>query len=267
MRVSLCGGTPTTLAPVVGVPLGVAVDATSVYWTAAPGPHTTGTVMKVPVGGGTPVTLASGQATPLAIAVDSTSVYWTNFGSADGWTASGPGPANGNGAIMKIPLGGGVPTTLASVPYDAPQSIALDATSVYWTTYYGGAVMKAPLGGGAPTTLNYGPPLGFGIAVDSTSVYWLGGHAIRKVPLSGGAVSTLATFGDDDGVGIAVDSTNVYCTVDLAVLSVPLSGGTLTTLASGPPVAPVFISVDRTGVYWGNDGSPINGCTVMKLAL
>ena len=57
-------------------PLGIAVDATSVYWTNYEG----GTVQKVGLGGGTPVTLASGQATPYDIAVDATSVYWTNLG-------------------------------------------------------------------------------------------------------------------------------------------------------------------------------------------
>ncbi len=53
---------------------GLAVDGTSVYWTA----ELAGTVVKMPIGGGLVTTLASGQDYPYAIAVDDTSVYWTN---------------------------------------------------------------------------------------------------------------------------------------------------------------------------------------------
>lgn len=64
---------------------GIAIDATSVYFTVDDG-----TVRKVPLGGGPPVTLASCRSHPLAIAVDATSVYWTE-------TAG-----DGTGSVMKV---------------------------------------------------------------------------------------------------------------------------------------------------------------------
>jgi hypothetical protein len=82
MKIALSGGTPRTLASNQG-PVGIAVDATSVYWTDWTDSGE-GTVMKVPIGGGDPTTLASGQSSPSCLAVDETSVYWTAGTGDDG---------------------------------------------------------------------------------------------------------------------------------------------------------------------------------------
>jgi len=71
---------------------------------------------------------------------------------------------------MKVPLDGGSPTTIVSNQV-TPGTIAVDSTTVYWTTNR--AVMKAPLHGGTVITLAADQDAPDAIAVDSASVYWV----------------------------------------------------------------------------------------------
>ena len=70
----------------------------------------------------------------MGVAVDSTNVYWVNAGDFTGSLG---------GTVMKMPLGGGIPTTLAS-GQAKPLKVAVDSTSVYWTNAVNaaGTVMK-----------------------------------------------------------------------------------------------------------------------------
>jgi len=121
------GGTPVALANPLSEPQGIALDATNVYFTTE-----AGEVVSVPKGGGASVTLASTPGTALAIAVDGANIYWIASEPTDGATSS----------VLKVPVGGGSVTTLASMQptVDAPLSVAVDETSVYWATSNG--VMK-----------------------------------------------------------------------------------------------------------------------------
>jgi hypothetical protein len=172
----------------------IAVDETNVYWTATDN----GQVLTCPEAGcnGAATVLASGQAIPQDLAVDATNVYWVNLGPpvADGDLMV---PYYTNGQIMKCALGGcnNNPTVLAAVSPAWLGAIALDATSVYWTsatststppTSPNGQIMRCSNsgGGGTPTVVastdtipsngigGGGTQPSPGIAVDDTRIYW-----------------------------------------------------------------------------------------------
>jgi len=152
--------TPQIAASGLTVPTGLALNATTLYWSNQLDPaEDGGTVFAVPVAakdGGASVTLAAEPDLPLYIAIDTNNVYWTD------WT---------DGAVVAAPLSGGAPVTLAG-GRTHPWGITVDATNVYWTDWGDGTVMEVPLVGGAVTTLAQQQVSPLTIAVDAKSVYW-----------------------------------------------------------------------------------------------
>jgi hypothetical protein len=81
-------------------------------------------------------TIASGAGwAPTAIAADDTSVYLA------GCDLKCAGPSSISGNLVKFPLAGGAPLTLATGLTSA-SAIAVDSTSVYWADLPVGTVMK-----------------------------------------------------------------------------------------------------------------------------
>jgi hypothetical protein len=130
VKVPIAGGTPVTLAP-LEADVAITVDATSVYWIGAEAGGS-GALKKVPIAGGATTTLASQlPSTPTGsqLAVDDANVYWTNTPFGDG------GPPT-SCTVMRVPIAGGAPTTLAA--NRSPMTgLALNATSVIWSEWNG----------------------------------------------------------------------------------------------------------------------------------
>jgi hypothetical protein len=129
---SIAGGVSVTIASgtaIDGDPTNmaanVAVNATGIYWGAPSG------IQGVLKGGAaTTIVVGQGPENASSMTVDDSDVYWLHSGD-----------------VMKAPLSGGPPITLAT-GQDNPGCIVVDATSVYWGTAsqtqrtYVGEVMK-----------------------------------------------------------------------------------------------------------------------------
>jgi hypothetical protein len=127
------GGTVKNVAKEVCGLLGLAADATAVYWTEFDAEAGVGRVMKqnAPFTG-TAIVLDQLAIRPTFLAIDEGSVYYT---------AGGPGDA---GIIVKIPKFGIGPRRTLAVEQQFPVTPTVDATHVYWATLLDGEVKRVP---------------------------------------------------------------------------------------------------------------------------
>jgi sugar lactone lactonase YvrE len=192
-----------------------------------------------------PVVLASGGY-PYGIALNPTHVYWA---------------AQIQG-VMRVPLAGGTAEQIAAA--DTPQAVALDGQSVYWTAK--NTVAKTDLGGGrvnsiVDTTSKTGP---WGLAVDSTTVYWANQVAapgfLQTVPTGGGPPSALAN-GLVAPDGVVVDETTVYWAngtnqqVEGSIMAMPKAAVGTPIIFAAHQQGPRALALDAKNVYW-TDSAP-----------
>jgi hypothetical protein len=196
-----------------------------------------------------PVVLTTGQPDVLFLAVNATNLYWTTD------------PAT----VVTMPIGGGSPTTLFSGPTSL-EGIAVDATSVYFSTYVEDTILTLPLAGGSPTTFASGLARPLGVAVDATNVYFADfDGSVVEIPLAGGSPVTLtpmpAGFANF-ATGIAVNASNIYWSSGTTLNEMPLAGGVSADLVDGQDDA-FGIALDDTNVYW----TTLYGGVVQKMPL
>jgi hypothetical protein len=135
--------------------------------------------------------------------------------------------------------------------------MAVDATSVYWST--DATVMKASVPQGTIATVLANRSGVSSIALHGGEVYLTtsDGGEVMTVSVSGGQPSMLAT-GQYGATSIAVSATSVYWlhhggAADMgwggSIMSVPVTGGTPATFASDV-YSPGGVVADDAGVYW-----------------
>jgi hypothetical protein len=178
------------------------------------------------------------------------------------------------GVILKVPVGGGTPTTFASGAI-YPLSLSLDSTNVYWVAQGGGsgssgAVLAATLDGGSVSTLAYDLEEPTFLAVSGPWVCWveLGTDMLKGKNLVNGETLNLSPGGNP--ANLAVNSSEVFWSNGMmagSVNSAELDGGPGgMTLATGL-VYPGGIAADDTNVYWANGGSDGHGQSVMQVPI
>ena len=111
-KISLAGGAVTTLASSAHTQE-LAVDENNVYWVDSMDKQ----IRSVPVDGGPVALLGTTPYLPMGLAQDAANLYISSF--------------DANGAILKVAKTGGNPQVIAS-GHGFVQSLAVDASSVYW---------------------------------------------------------------------------------------------------------------------------------------
>jgi hypothetical protein len=236
----------------VGTP--IAVDDKNVYWVAQGQVPDEDLVMQTPRAGGMAVTLAHGS--PISIVSDGANVYW-----GDGeMTTTGL-----TGRIVSVPVDGGGITTLASAY--VPSCIIADESAVYWTDHGGYIGIVPKIGGTATTMMVGGSAQPESIAIDATNIYWTGegvysaskngGDQVTLLPAStavGGGCQSLALQGNALFLINSPDPSSFGLSTQVA--TIPATGASAATVvvSDGGPYARTVAS---SNVYWIGLGSAI----------
>jgi hypothetical protein len=261
-RLELAGGATTTLAVRVEGLNGLALSGGRVLWSDAVGDSAEGCVgpgvlwalVAADKQGGNvrELTEAPGCGViPGVLAANSTDAYWVT--SSSGFNTQ---------QILKVPLDGGVPTTVHTVESRRIRAIALDVDHLYWVESNEPEsvdVKRCPLASCEPgaaetihTTLSAGMYGNMALTADRVVFgmrrYALAGDVIVSVPKSGGDATDVATL-SSLALAVATDSSSVYWLDESSLNRVALSGGPVTRLVQGL-VEPASLVIDGDRVVW-----------------
>jgi hypothetical protein len=191
------------------------------------------------------VVLAHATGTPTDIAIDSTYVFWSND----------------DGSVWRVGKNGAGATALVSGLPDGIGRIAIDSTSVYFTTQNTGVVYAVGKDGSSRTTIAISQGDLEGVAAGLGGVYWLAnstannGTVVRGILADGGAYDITTVYPGRGYLNeMALDGQNAYWGENYGqVQQAPGDGGTSTKLA-GCSQGVGALAVDATRVYWSSTG-------------
>lgn len=187
-----------------------------------------------------PIALTTGEGEVYGVANDATHVYFTSF--------------TGN-FVARVAKTGGLSQKLATTRTFLARKVAVNATHVYWSADDSpGVVARCPLTGcvAAPEVLAT-PDRPFGLALDSTSVYWADRNSatLSRRPIGGGAEVAVATSLGGLPIAAAVDNGSLFWIVDFtgSVQGAASDGGTFRVGVNGTSGRDLVLN--KTDVYWG----------------
>jgi hypothetical protein len=228
-------------------------------------------ILGINLPGGSTFAFASGTSGVMAIATDANNVYWID---SEGVKQAGIS-SFGAGPIISLATEG-VDYQSGLSPAVPALGIALDSTSVYWTTGTGDTVLRAPIAGdggvGGPITVATGVGgTASSLAVYGGYVYWLDlgpASEVNMAPANGS--SGPLGIGAATSPALAADASGVYWATTgggfgvVARMPIGVAGGA-TTVYSGN-LAPAAIALTAANVYVAaNDSNGVGSVlTIVK---
>lgn len=244
-----------------GTPSQLVSDGTNVYWVeTTSGNPPSSTILSCPTSGcgaGGPVTIHSGGGAVGGLTLDDTSLYF-GFGNGVGPLTQCSKAGCSAGSNVLAPL---------EELRELGQSIAVDATNVYWSGASGSAMKVCAKAGcsGTPSTLFSIPPgdniVAIAVADGTLFAANIGGPpnsataSVLSCPTSGCATPTVfAASADNPVLDLVVSGTAVLWSTDGAtadLLSCPLGGcaASPVTMATRPAPGWGALAADQSQVY------------------
>jgi hypothetical protein len=192
------------------------------------------------------VTVTCTEGVQSGLVSDGQYLYWVTNGFSNG--------SYSNGAVMRMPVGGGAPAVLASgLPNVFMASAAVDTNYLYFASYKEGTINRVPLAGGPVSPVATGQSQPTSLVLSGTRLYWatsnevvtldLGADAGAPVPLATSPATNPNVIHFGSPRRIAIDAGFLYW-VSLgdtdngpvytdSVGKVPLSGGAAQPLVTG----------------------------------